>query len=52
GWCENTAGLKLHNKKELEINNYTFIQYEYTFDLDQWNNSIKNLLEDKMNKTL
>ncbi|CAF3889648.1 unnamed protein product [Adineta steineri] len=50
GWCENTAGLKLNNKKELEINNYTFIQCEYTFDLDQWNNSIKNKLEDKMNK--
>ncbi|UJR29424.1 hypothetical protein I4U23_010636 [Adineta vaga] len=49
GWCENTAGLKLDNKKQMEINGYSFIEYEYIFTFDQWNNSIKKKLEDKMN---
>jgi RimJ/RimL family protein N-acetyltransferase len=51
GWCENTAGLKFNQKKQIQINEYSFTQYEYTFTLDQWNNSINKKLQDKMNKT-
>jgi RimJ/RimL family protein N-acetyltransferase len=50
GWCENTAGLELINKKPMEINGYTFMECEYTFTLDQWNNSIKKKLENKMDQ--
>jgi RimJ/RimL family protein N-acetyltransferase len=50
GWCEDTAGLKLINKKQMEFNGYTFIECEYTFTLDQWNSSIKKKLENKMDQ--
>ncbi|CAF1265551.1 unnamed protein product [Adineta ricciae] len=50
GWCENTAGFKLDSKKPKELNGYSFIQYEYMFTLDEWNDSIKTRLEEKMNK--
>jgi len=50
GWCENTAQLKLNSKEQKEINGYSFIQCEYTFTLDEWNNSIKKILENKMDK--
>ncbi|CAF2944018.1 unnamed protein product [Rotaria sp. Silwood2] len=49
GWCENTAGLKLHSKKPMEINGHTFTECQYKFNVDEWNNSIKNKLETKMN---
>jgi len=49
GWCENTAGLKLDNTKQIEINDYTFIQCEYQFNREEWNNYIKNRLENKIN---
>jgi RimJ/RimL family protein N-acetyltransferase len=52
GWCENTAGLKLNNKKQMEINGYAFIQCEYTFNLDEWNNTIKKKLENKMDNMI
>jgi RimJ/RimL family protein N-acetyltransferase len=50
GWCENTAGLELNNKNPMEINGYSFIECEYTFTLNQWNNSIKKKLENKMDQ--
>jgi hypothetical protein len=50
GWCENSAGLKLNGKKQMEINGYLFIECEYTFYLNQWNNSIKIKLENKMDQ--
>lgn len=50
GWCENTAGLELYHKKQMEINGYTFNECEYTFNRDQWNNTIKNKLENKMDQ--
>ena len=50
GWCENTAGLEVHSREEKEINTFSFLQCNYTFNLDQWNNSIQSKLENKMNQ--
>jgi len=50
GWCENTAKMKLDEKKQMDINGITFIQYEYSFTFDDWNNSIKKILENKMDQ--
>jgi len=33
----------------MEINGYSFIECEYKFTFDEWNNSIRNKLEIKMN---
>lgn len=55
GWCENTAKMRLNEKNQKDINGLTFTQYEYIFTFDEWNNSIKKILENKMdqiNKTL
>jgi RimJ/RimL family protein N-acetyltransferase len=50
GWCENTAGFKLDYKNPMQINGYSYTECGYTFTVDQWNNSIKKKIEDKMNK--
>jgi len=47
GWCENTAKMKLDEKKQMDINGITFIQYEYSFTFDDWNNSIKKNIRKK-----
>lgn len=49
GWCEKTAGLKLIHKKPMEINDHKFIECQYEFTVDEWNNTIKEKLESKMN---
>jgi hypothetical protein len=36
----------------MEINGYAFIQCEYTFNLDEWNNTIKKKLENKMDNMI
>jgi len=42
--------MKLDEKKQMDINVITFIQYEYSFTFDDWNNSIKKILENKMDQ--
>ena len=49
GWCENTAGLTVNSKALTEVNGYSFVQCEYVFTLDEWNASIRERLERKMN---
>ena len=50
GWCENLAGLEVYSTEIVQINDICLTQYNYTFTLDQWINSIKNKLEIKMNQ--
>ena len=48
GWCEQIAQLQVTSKKETQLNGHTFIQCEYSFSFEQWNKSIKQRLESKM----
>lgn len=52
GWCENTAGLQVHSRELQETNGCSFIQCNYLFTRDQWKNSMKSRLENKMNQLL
>ena len=48
-WCEKLAQIPLRDKQSEEINGFQFVEYNYLFTREQWNQSIKQRLEERMN---